>query len=382
MTKIIKYTILLYCFFCCFVVRAQLTAEKDRIFISVIPPENNEIPAEAAKQIDFKMNQLLMQNGIANDDPINRFILYTKVSVLSKEIIAGPPQKIAMDLDFTFIIGDAEENKKFESVTISTKGVGTNENKAFIAAIKNIKPKNPELVAFLDAAKKEIIDYYSLKCFQIKNQAQTEAGQRNYEKAIYLLMQIPDVCDCAYECQNLAIEYSQEWLNNNAAALLNQAKSLWASNPNAQGAAAAADVIAQIPANTTSQAGVDNLISEINTKLRTDERNAWEFKMKQYNDKVEKQKRYDQARLEQQRADNIYRDKQQTADNEYRAKQQIADNQYRVEQQKADNAHRDRQQAADNKARSQSIEAARQIGIAYAKNQPKSVNYQKNVILW
>ena len=323
-----------------------------------------------------------MQNGIANDDPNNRFVLTTKVSVITKDIVAGPPQKISMNLDFTFIIGDIEEKKKYESVTISSVGVGTNENKAFISAIKNIKPRNPQLVELITAAKQKIEEYYALKCSQIQKDAANEAAQRNYERAIYLLMQVPDVCDCAMECQDLAIQYSSEWMNNNAAQMLNQAKALWAANPDSKGASQAADVLSQIPGNSSSQHEVDRLIAEINSKLKADQKQAWDFKMKQYNDRIEKQKRDDQARLEQQRADNLFRDRQQDADNKYRAEQQRANNEYRNRQQLADNEYRRSQQSADNAARKQAIEAAREIGVTYAKNQPKSVTYQRNVILW
>lgn len=342
--------------------RAEFSTFEDKVFISVLQPERDNIPAEASMHLVNKLNQLLMQNGIANDDPCNRFVLTTKVSIITKDIVPGPPSKVSMNIDFTFIVGDAEENKQFESVTISTIGVGINENKAFIAAIKNIKPNNPELVSLLDKSKKEIVDYYTLRCSEIKASAIREANARNYDKAVYLLMQIPDVSDCAQECQELAIKYSLEHINNSAAELLNKAKALWASSPNADGASVVADVISSIPANTTSQNGINKLISEINAKLRSDEIKAWEFKMQQYRDKVEKQKRDDAARLEQQRANNEYRKRQQIANNEYRRKQQFA----------------------DNAARRQYIEAARQIGIEYAKNQPKSItyNYHKNVLIW
>lgn len=350
---------------------AQITDVEDKIFISVLQPERDNIPTEAGEQLVNKLNQLLMQNGIANEDPSNRFVLTTKVSVMTKDIVPGPPSKVSMHLDFTFIIGDAEENKQFESATISTVGVGINENKAFIAAIKNIKPKNPELVELLTKAKREIVDYYTLRCCEIKASAVKEANARNYEKAIYMLMQIPDVADCAQECQDLAIKYSAEAVNNHAAALLNRARAVWASSPNADGATSAADIISQIPANTSSQNGINKLTSEINAKLKADERKAWEFKMRQYSDRIEKQKRDDAARLEQQRANNEYRERQQMANNEYRRTQQAANNEYRQTQ-----------QAADNAARRQYIEAARQIGIEYARNQPKSVTYQRNVILW
>lgn len=321
----------------------------NQIYIQVMQPERDNIPAEAAKQLENKLTQLISANGVAEVDPANRFVLTSKASILTKDIVPGPPAKVSMNIDFTFMVGDLVENKVFESFTISTVGVGINENKAFIAAIKNVKPKNPELVAFLNAAKQEIVDYYASRCGQIKQEAEREAAAQNFDKAIYMLVQVPDVCDCAGECHELAIKYNCNKVNTNAATILNKAKAAWAESPDATGAANAADFLARIPGGTTSQKEADALIAEINKKLRADQKKEWEFKMQQYHDQVEKQKRDDQARLEQQRADNEYRRTQQ---------------------------------AANNAARTQLIEACRQVGVEYAKNQPKSVTYQRNVILW
>ena len=142
--------------------------------------------------------------------------------------------------------------------------------------------------------------------------------------------------------------------------MLNQAKAHWAESPNERGAKQAAALIEQIPVGTSYQKNVDKLISEISAKLKADETREWNFKMEKYHDQVEKQKRDDAARLEQQRADN-----------ELRAKQQSVEQALRVEQQRADNA-----------ARKQEIEASRQVGLEWAKNQPKEVTYQNNILLW
>lgn len=328
---------------------AQSTDISSKVFMQVLQPERENIPQEAAKQLETKLTQLLSANGIADTDPINRFVLTSKALVLTKDIVPGPPAKVSMNVEFVFMIGDVVENKVFETFSISTVGVGINENKAMIAAIKNVKPKNPEMIAFLNKAKDEIVEYYKLRCSQIKKDAEVVAAKHEYDKAIYSLMQVPDVCDCAEECKSLAIVYGRERENFVAASLLNQAKAKWAESPNSTGAIAATDLLERISGGSASQKEVDALLKEISNKLKADEKKEWEFKMQQYQDKIEKQKRDDAARLEQQRANNAYRE---------------------------------RQQAADNAARQQLIETCRQVGLEYAKNQPKSVTYQRNVILW
>lgn len=328
---------------------AQTTDASSKVFMQVMQPERDNIPLEAAKQLETKLTQLLSANGIADTDPINRFVLTSKALILTKDIIPGPPAKVSMNVEFVFMIGDIVENKVFETFSISSVGVGINENKAMIAAIKNVKPKNPEIIAFLNKGKNEIVEYYKFRCSQIKKEAEADAAKHEYDRAIYSLMQVPDICDCAEDCKSLAIDYSRDRENYIASSLLNQAKAKWAESPNSSGAIAATDLLEKISGGTTSQKEADALLKEIGNKLKADEKKEWEFKMQQYQDKIEKQKRDDAARLEQQRANNAYRE---------------------------------RQQAADNAARQQLIETCRQVGLEYARNQPKSVTYQRNVILW
>lgn len=311
---------------------------KDRIYIQVLQPERENIPQEAAKQLENKLNQLITSNGIASDDPSCRFVLTSKASITDKDVIAGAPTRVSMKIDFTFIVGDAEENKVFESKTISSVGIGVNENKAMIMALKNIKPHSPELVDFIKHAKEKILSYYSQRCGEIKNQAQKLAANRDYDGAIYQLMQIPEICECSDECQTMAISYYKQRTEENAAQALTEAKAAWASSPNADGASRVADILASIPAGTKVNKGVETLISEINRKVKADERREWNFKIRQYHDRIAAERREQQMRAEQNRSNN--------------------------------------------EARLRSIEASRQVGLEYARHQPKTIVYNRNVILW
>ncbi len=330
------------------------------IYISVIQPERNEIPQEAAKQLENKMHQLITANGIADTDPNGRFVITAKSYIVTKDIVGGAPQRISQKIDFTFMIGDIIENKVFESFTFSAIGIGINENKSYINAITKMKTNNPQFTAFVEKAKEKILQYYVARCEQIILEAKQQAANHDYQQAIYQLMQVPNICDCAERCQNLMIEYYDAYTESTAAELLNEAKSKWASAPNADGAAMAADVIAKIPAGTKVQSELDALISEINQKLREDEKRDWEFKMQQYNDEIARQKREFALRKEKQDADIAYRDRQQAADNEYRRREQMARDQ----------------------RRRLLIDACRQVGLAFAKTYQPPVYNVKNVYAW
>ena len=367
--------------------------ENDRIYISVYQPDKDEITSEASKHLTNKMKNLILAHGISDEDDNNRFVITSKILVTTKDIVPSTPQRISEKIEFTFMIGDVIENKVFESVSISTVGVDINETKAMISAIKKINIKNSQFESFISNAKKKIESYYTERCNQILTQARQSAANRDFDNAIYQLMQVPSICDCAEECQNLEIELYQQRIDLNAEQLLNQAQSIWASSPTIAGASRAAEIIKQIPSGSSSQPKVELLISDIESKLKEDQRKEWAFKIQKYKDNIAKEKREYALRAEQQKSDNEYRAKQQVSDNAYRAKQQASDNAYRAKQQASDNAFRANQQAAnnayranqqtaDNAARRQYIEACRQVGLEYAKNQPKTVVYRKNVILW
>ena len=342
--------------FLLFALSCMVQGQTSQIYISVVLPDRNEIPSEAGKQLERKMIQLLTSNGISSQDVNNRFIITAKADITSKDIVASTPQRVSEKIDLTFIVGDMVENKIFETITIPLIGIGTNENKAFISAINQVKPQKAELVEFLDHAKRKIVDYYAVRCSQIIKDAQKLASANNYDEAIYQLMLVPDICDCAKECQNLMVEYTIKRNNAQAAQLFNEAKARWAASPTSEGASDVADIIARIPAGTNCQKNVDTLIKSINTKIREDEKREWAFKMKQYDDAQEKEKREYQLRVDK----------------------QIADNQMKREELDARKLHEAEEQAT----RRDMIDAAKSIGLGFVNNLPKSITYIKNVMSW
>lgn len=358
-----------YFFICILLISGKICSvgQTDQLYISVVQPNRSEISSEAGKQLERKLTQLLTSNGVSAQDENNRFVITAKLDVTSKDVVSTAPQRIVEKIDLTLLVGDVVDNMVFETITIPLKGIGISENKAFIAAINQVKPQNVELARFLEKAKKKIVDYYSERCHQIINQAQKLAAGNEYDEAIYQLMQVPDICDCAKQCQDLMIEYTIKRNDAFAVQLYNEAKARWAASPTQEGASAVADIIAQIPANTSSQSKINTLINSINQKLRNDEKRQWNFKMKQYNDAQEKEQREYQLRVDKQIADNQLRSKQIDADNQIR---------------KAELEVKIRKEAEEQTTRRRMIDAAKSIGIGFVNNLPKTITYVKNVLSW
>ena len=302
---------------------AQETIKLDdfgRIALNTYVSNNLKIPLEAKNQLEIKLKQIASKYGMAGTAANPRFILTASVSITTKDIVAGPPQIIAQNMDITLFVGDAIENKVYANITITSKGVGTNENKAFIDAIKQINVQSKDLKDFLEEAKTKIVSYYATQCDFIINKAEALKGQESYNEALYNLALVPDICkDCYFKCLNeMSIVYDLK-INSDGKKLLDNAITTWAANSNQEGANEATEFIKQINPKAKCIPDASKLLKSINSKLIANEK--------------------ERLRKEE----------------EYEKRQQVID---------AENA---KQQAILEKER---INAYRQIAVEYAKNQP------------
>jgi len=298
-----------------------------RIALNTYVSNDLKIPLEAKNQLEIKLKQIASKYGMAGTAANPRFILTASVSITTKDIVAGPPQMIAQNMDITLFVGDAIENKVYANVTITSKGVGTNENKAFIDAIKQINVQSKDLKVFLEEAKTKIVSYYAIQCDFIIKKSEALKAQESYNEALYSLALVPDTCkDCYFKClSEMSIIYDLK-INSEGKKLLNKAITTWAANPNKEGANETTEFIKQINPKAKCIADASKLLRSINSKLIADEK-----------ERLRKEEEYEKL-------------------------QQIID---------AENA---KQQAVLEKER---IKAYRQIAVEFAKNQPAV--YYRNV---
>jgi hypothetical protein len=330
-----------------------------RIVLNTYLPNNIAIPTEAKNLLLNKLNQITSNNGMGGSEANPRFIITANVNVGTKDIIAGPPQMIAQNIDITFFVGDALTNTIFSNVTLSLKGVGTNENKAFIDALKTISPKNKELLAFLEEGKTKIINYYSTNCDFIIKDAETLVKQEKYDEAIYQLSLVPNVCkDCYLKSLDTLTQIYQQKIDADCKAKFNEAKVTWTAAQTPNGAEKTGDILSTINPMANCLTDVTAFIKVIDAKLKADEKARWQFKMKQYADKIAMQKEQIRIAEEKGKRDDTYRENQSQRDAISQEKQSSRN--YELDKIRAN--------------------SYREIAVEQAKNQPKTVTY--NNIYW
>lgn len=325
---------------CAFICNAQKTLDDvGRITIQAYVLESDDVPNEAAQQLQSKLSQIITSNGIADNEYCERFVLTAKINVLTKNVVAGPPQRISQKMEIVLMLGDIKEDKVYSTLTIPTVGVGTNLNKCLIASFKNVRPDSPQIKAFIKEGKEKIFAYYFANCPLMITEAKALAGSQKYEEALWLLSSIPDVCkDCYEKSCSLSSEIYVNMINHDGAALLKQAQTAWAELPNIQGAQKAMEYISQINSASSCMPQVNRLTDEITKKLISDEKREWKFKLEQF-----------RARQKREAEERAY------AQQRYEARQ------------------------ATNRAY---ISACRDVAVAYYKNRPRTVNYYTRIYAW
>ena len=293
--------------------------DKSRIVLTPIVTSNANFPSYAANAVKNKLLQLVTSYGAGGSTYDPRFVITANFVELFREATPTAPPMIAIQLSPTLYIGDAATGTMYASCALPpVKGVGNNETKAYMAAVKALKVKDASVAAFIEEGKVKIIEYYNSQIDFIIANADALVGKEDYDGAIAMLMTVPDVCKEAYEKAMAKVEevYLKK-IDIESARLLNSAKQAWSADMSEAGAQAASEYLSQIHPNSSSYAEAEKLAGAIGKRIKELDQREWDFKMKKHDDNV--------------------------------------------------------------KLQSQTIEAARQIGVAEAK---RPITYTTNILWW
>lgn len=308
-----------------------------RIVLTVhLDAEKSHVPKNAARILKNKMSQIVTQNGMGGSI-VQRFIITANVNVLTQDITPTTPPMHAYTLDITFYIGDGVQGTLFSSTSVRAKGVGETEDKAFIAALKAVKVKDEAFAEMIATGKQRILEYYNSQCDMILAKARSMAEREEYDKAVFELVSVPEVCkECYEKAMEETVVIYQKQIDLECTRLLNEAKSEWNNGLDSAAAERASESLSKINPKAACYTEALALIQEIGQRIKEIDQREWEYAMQE------------QA------------------------------NKHEVEMAAIDAASQ--AQAYQHEAEMAAIEACKEIAVAEAENQPETVNY--NYVWW
>ena len=264
------------------------TDDIGRIALTPIVVDESAVPSYAQKVLSGKLKDVVTRNGLGSTTSSPRFVITASVNLLNKEITPTAPPMTCVELATTFYIGDAISGELFSTYTFnSVKAVGTNDQRAYLAAIKQLKTGAHELNAFVEEGKRKIVEYYNSQIDFLLAEAKALSDQEKYDEAMALLATVPNVCKDAYTkaMGQIQVVY-QKKIDTESAAYYNQASAAWNANKSKEGASAAVELLAKIHPLSSSASSGNALVkqiaahyAEIEAYRRQIEERNWNYKV-------------------------------------------------------------------------------------------------------
>ena len=280
----------------------QSADDLGRIALVPVVLDNANIPSYASALVKNKLIQAVTQSGLGGTSFDQRFIITANIEEVSKEITPTAPPMVALGLSATLYVGDVVTGNLYSSCRLTiVNGVGTNETKAYISAIKTINMLNPEVKAFIEKGKTRIVEHYNSQIDIIIAEALALTDQEKFDDAISLLFTVPEVCKEAHlKAMHTITDVYQRKIDKEGATLLNTARLVWYANQSSSGANEAASYLSKIHPLSSCFANACNLSSDIAKRIKEIDDREWDFRMKQYeNEQKILNKQIDYAHEEQ-----------------------------------------------------------------------------------
>lgn len=259
--------------------------DENKVSLSSYVVENCGVPASNRDVLEAKLKNLITASGFGAE--LNqRFILTARVNVLNEEILtATTPAMYAYTLSYDLYIGDGMEGTLFASTQIEAKGAGKSKDKAYAQALKALKTNSPELKAFVEEGKRKIVDYYNQQGQAIIQKAQMLANNQNFDEALWLLSSIPSACTALYAQANEAmVQIYSKQIAQEGASMLAEARAIWNAGQNREAADKAGALLAQINPQSPAFTEAQSLHNQIAARVKALDAREWAFMLQKQKD--------------------------------------------------------------------------------------------------
>lgn len=151
------------------------------------------LPQAAVDLMEQKLMQVAMRNGVASYS--GRYVLTAKVAEEDTQMTATAPVQYVKKLSVQFVAYDMETKAVVGELTVPVTGVDKTPERATLAALRRIQPKNAKTTVFIQNASKAIVDAFNRNLESILKKAEYLANHGQYDEALASLAAIPQSVD-------------------------------------------------------------------------------------------------------------------------------------------------------------------------------------------
>lgn len=260
---------------------AQKKASDGITLATYIPKQTEPIPVYAEKMLSNKLTQIITKNGVSKNNYKARFVIVPKINVISKDITPTAPSKTVLNLDVSLYIGDGISGELFATESIELKGVGNNETKAYISAVKRLSPKNPEIIAFVENGKEKIIQFYNENCSNHLKKIEVLEAQNKFEEALIIATSTPESSTCFNTTKTKIKTLYKKSIDRDCKLKLGKATAIWTANQDLNAANEAGEILSSIEPQSSCFNDVKNLYNKISLRAKELSDRNWDYSLKE-----------------------------------------------------------------------------------------------------
>ncbi len=221
----------------------------------------------AATQLESKVRQVVTKHGMGGNMKHSQFCVIANLVEGNRNILSGTRPLVTVSADVELYVANTVTGEKFASTAITITGAGPNENRAYMAALGTVNANNAELAAFMKSAKQKIIRYYETETGNIIRKAKSHAARQEYEPALYMLTSVP-ACSSRYEeVEQATLTIFQQYVDLDCAGKVAKARAAWAGSQDREGARVAGAYLSAINPASSCTDDAQALVDEIKQRI-------------------------------------------------------------------------------------------------------------------
>lgn len=242
---------------------------QSNITIGLVMPseELNGIRPDAFSLLQSKLDKVLTTSGVATNG--GDFVLYPVVNIIEESLIEGGIKNFfKVKIDLTLKVANLTTKTVFSSA--SWMLVGSSErvkSDAVRNAFSQLKSTDPSFKTFLETTKGKICEYYESNKSAIFTQASSLANTGKYDEAMAMLLNYPSQVSGFEESQQLMQEIYLQYIESNAARILNEARAAYATKDYET----AVNLAAQIPSESSKYDEAKSIINQVRTTINKEQ---------------------------------------------------------------------------------------------------------------
>lgn len=266
----------------------QLNDYLGKITLSVVMDQQTEAlyPTQKSK-IESKVISLVSRYGISGQGYGANFIINPRLEIYDEQLVEGMRNLYVVTVELNLFIKQAKANIIYSTYNKQLKGTGYSKNEAITNAISQINGNDPDVKIFIEEGKNKIIAFYNSKCNDIITEADKYAAMDEYERSIAILMSVPvEASPCNQKIKEKSVSIFKLYQKKKCQSQIQEAKALSVQKAYSQ----ALQTLTFIDPSSACFTESKTIMSQIQSKMDTEEQRAWEKDKERMKNQVEIEK--------------------------------------------------------------------------------------------